>query len=327
MNTMVMLVLIFFHTMGAMDDDKPYKPAAPMIHPEIGQGYLKAMPIDVQKYIIITLTTLKTLEEVANAIRAYALVNAEFNRLINDPVVMRNIIHLLVDKFGDDPATVAEVLNTSGAREYVTKNRALLQGFTEHCTLHKAKSLVKEGADINFFDGLIKQGFLATTVVKNMPSVLKYFVTEQANLNQISKRGFTLLMLCVQQISEGQRHVSKSSIELLELLLSSMHYDVINSVHAGDTALDLAITARLPEIVYAILQAGGIAVNMQALEVLHARAKDRPQDQTLQEIAAMVPKPTKKKQPKKAKKNLTEQEKRALARKWGASKAPPGFDQ
>lgn len=148
----VILSLVVVVFVNAMDDE-PYKPTIPMINPETSEGYLAGIPVEMKAYILTTVANSTTLQKAIAALRAQAMVNTEFNAVINDLKVTRQIINMLVEKFGGYHETVARSLGTSGAKEYVAMhNNSLLVLGVGGDPLEDIKRYIASGADINYIN-------------------------------------------------------------------------------------------------------------------------------------------------------------------------------
>src|SRR5580692_9731624 len=97
---MMFLALISIGTLYAMDDGKPYLPATPMINEQTGEGYLVGMPDEMKAQITMAISEATTLPQAVKLIRALAVTNKKFNEVINRPETTRDLVHMLVAKFG-----------------------------------------------------------------------------------------------------------------------------------------------------------------------------------------------------------------------------------
>src|ERR1700722_15909099 len=145
---MIFSALISLGALSAMDDGKPYLPAVPMKNEQTGEGYLSEMPDEMKAQIIMAISEATTLLQAAKSIRALAVTNKKFNAVINSPETTRDLVHMLVAKFGEYHEDGARALGTKGAKQYVQlENDMYLPEWNNASTLDTANALMSSGAD------------------------------------------------------------------------------------------------------------------------------------------------------------------------------------
>src|ERR1700722_16942568 len=152
MKKLLMLsALISLGALYAMDDGKPYLPAVPMVNEQTGQGYLVDMPDEMKAQITMAISEATTLPQAVKLIRALAVTNKKFNAVINSDATTRDLVHMLVAKFGGYHENVAMALGTRGAKQYVQlQSNTYLPQWNNASTLDKANALLTSGADIGY---------------------------------------------------------------------------------------------------------------------------------------------------------------------------------
>ena len=176
-----------------------YKPTVPMINFATGQGYLADMPADVQKIIVTTVADATTFAEAIQAVLTLSFTDKQFNALINQPAVIRDIIALLVVKFKKYHEEVAKALHIASAKDYLALNIKQSSGWQKITSINQAEALLKEGVDIHFTrnDGssLLVQVMVNNINNKELGAILLYLFSMGASAHVINASGQTVLMI------------------------------------------------------------------------------------------------------------------------------------
>lgn len=230
----IIFCLVVFVSVNAMDDE-PYRPTIPMINPNMGEGYMAGMSTEMKAYIITTVASSSTLEEAIAAIRAQAMLNTDFNTIINDLKVTKDLVNLLVDKFGEYHEVVARALSTPGAKEYVELNNASLIIFGwGGDPLEDIKKYLESGADVNYINRNGRS--VASSINTDTPAAITYLIDHGINVNAMSDGMVTLVYRVLQQSKTLDPKVTK-------FLLSKMKPALLNyrMGNLGDTVLHMLV--------------------------------------------------------------------------------------
>jgi hypothetical protein len=268
----VMFAFVTCVTLYAMDEE-PYKPTVPMINPETGEGYFSGMPNEMKAQIIMGIETAKSLPEAVGAIRALTETNTTLHELINDVKVTRGLVNMLVAKFGGYHETVASMLKTPGAKEYIANNKKYIDQWQHMATLDAVKQLIQSGADLQF---ITSQGLCPLAIVINnaqlenevKTNIVNYLIAEGASMTVIDSTGKSLLLIALYA----------RALDIVRLLLAyDLPLSVINAQQEGklNTVLHIAAIRGYVDIVTLLLAAGADPLIQ---DVLHQTAIEYAQD-------------------------------------------------
>lgn len=241
----VLLVVLITVTACALKN-----PETPMLNPATGAGYLAGMPLEAKAYI---LGHIKTIEEAIAAIRSYALINKDFNAVINDLRNVKNLINMLAERFSIDHATIVEELHLPGADQYLKLNNAFLSRWQSVKTVDDVVELLKKDVDINFLAG---DSTPLTIIIDFAPRdkrliLLNYLLSLGARVNYVTPFGNTVLMDAVKTKNK----------EIVKAILDAGVNKYIINYHKDDnpTPLQVAAEGGNPTIVELLLKAGADA--------------------------------------------------------------------
>ena len=87
----------------------------------------------------------ETIEGMQKFLRALSCVNKKYHAYVNNPIITRNNINNLARKLGNYNSTIAKLLKTTGAKNYLTCSQQLY-GVHEN----DMKDLIMRGADVKY---------------------------------------------------------------------------------------------------------------------------------------------------------------------------------
>jgi len=121
---LVLSLMLTSHAMkrGEPDQEPVQDPTIPLINPSTAEGYLSGMPAEIKVHIMMMFSKAQTLREAAQALSQLAQVNKEYNAVINNAQNTKNLIAMLVAKFGGTREDIARAVKTSGAQRYLEAN-------------------------------------------------------------------------------------------------------------------------------------------------------------------------------------------------------------
>jgi hypothetical protein len=125
-------------------------PIKPSVAKADRPDYLAMLPPEVKGLIVLAVARSGTLQETIEAIRGLIETNKEFNVMLNDPIIIRAIIHILVQKFNTPSEYIAQQLSTKGSEQYITLSKELMATLWQGEYFHYAENLINRGADIDF---------------------------------------------------------------------------------------------------------------------------------------------------------------------------------
>ena len=229
------------------------------------QNPFELLPDEIKLPIIQFIATGNTIEEVVRNIRAFAATNREFRQLASDPKLTEAIIKQLVAKFpqetNNDPVFAAAILDTPGAKEWLTKNHP---NWLESLNTYAFGMIFRAGSPNNKWDvlsSLLENKQILDGVYIRIPDVLVHLGrSSDAKVAQIARKllekrkidpnqtggfGFTPLM----------RAAYVGNLDLVNLLLEFDAKPNLKNVH-GETALMLAAINNSIDAVKLLLEHG-----------------------------------------------------------------------
>lgn len=243
-----------------------------------GPDYIAVLPQDVKQYILLILTQSSTMEEAIQTIRSLTQTNKEFNALVNEPITMRTIIRLLVQKFNAPSEYIAQQLNTSGSQQYVALSLQLMHALWQH-DWTAAENLLKTGADVDFqtadthplIYGLnegMKQQWLE---IKSEVDKDKFQIVQEVQKGKIISRKVNGITIFI--VNDAYGCMIGASFSLVMYAIASNQFDILTwltnhnanldlTMSTGDTALLMAINIGKFEMIQWLIN-NGADINQQ----------------------------------------------------------------
>ncbi len=147
---------------------------------------MASLPQEIRKFIVLTLVESSTLEEAITAIRLLTETNKEFNAMVNDPIIMRTIIRILVQKFNAPSEYIAIKLNTPGSKSYIA-SYSLLRSALDQKDFVKAENLIKAGADIDYQPADVYPMLCASQGILNLLFALNQALATQETIAETKR--------------------------------------------------------------------------------------------------------------------------------------------
>ena len=156
------------------------------------QNIFALLPDEIKLPIIQFIATGNTIEEAVRNIRAFAATNREFRRLASDPKLTEVLIKQLIGKFpqetNNDPVFAAAILDTPGAKEWLTKNHP---NWLESLNTYAFGMIFRAGSPNNKWDilsSLLENKQILDGVIRR-PDVLVHLVhSSDAKVVQIARK-------------------------------------------------------------------------------------------------------------------------------------------
>ena len=148
---------------------------------ELEPNYMAMLPKEIKGHIVFALAQSDTIEEVVNAIHSLTETSKEFNAIINEPITIRTIIRILVQKFNAPSEYIAQQLGTPGSKYYIQLSNSLTVSFWQQ-NFDWAENLLYTGADIDFQPVDTYPMFCTTGGTLNLLSALGWIIYMKARI-------------------------------------------------------------------------------------------------------------------------------------------------
>ena len=208
------------------------------------------LPDELWVKIIEYVNTGATLQDAIKNIRALAHVNKLFNALIGDYLVTQNIIKQLYDAYSDDPQadtfSIARLLNTAGAREWLADAEKVDQAIKNH-DYEFLKAMFIKGFNFDLID---MESYLKRAVHSLDLPLTQFLIEQVGGYSQQELRNLINDELGV----KGDEEQQKRQAEILSVLLEA--YGKIPR-----KLMSRAIAAYNFDVITVLLAAGGFNRN------------------------------------------------------------------
>jgi len=194
-----------------------------------GPDYIAMLPRELKQHIIMLLITSGTLEEALQGIRRLTETNEEFNKMINNPIITRAIIRLLVQKFNAPSEYIAKKLSIQGSERYIKLCLDLWKALLQRGDFTLAENLIKDGADIDYQTADVYPMFCAPVKVTALLELLNTARSVQATITSTERSLLALKKKIAAQSTITTMQEEKIKIHLMEEENIKIHLEIIES--------------------------------------------------------------------------------------------------